>query len=99
MVARLELEDEEVERWAKAADRIFIPYEGPLGMPPQDAPFLDREVWDLEETPAENRPLLLHYHPLVIYRFQVLKQADVVLAMFLHSDKFTAEQKKANFEY
>ena len=99
MVARLELEDEEVERWEKAADHIFIPYEDHLGMHPQDAHFLDREVWDLEQTPAENRPLLLHYHPLVIYRFQVLKQADVVLALFLRGDEFTVEEKRANFEY
>ena len=45
------------------------------------------------------RPLLLHYHPLVIYRFQVLKQADVVLALFLQGEQFTAEQKRADFEY
>ena len=49
--------------------------------------------------PAELRPLLLHYHPLVIYRFQVLKQADVVLALFLQGDRFTPEEKRADFEY
>ena len=54
-----------------------------LGINPQDSHFLDREVWDLKNTPPERFPLLLNYHPLVIYRFQVLKQADVVLALFL----------------
>ena len=49
--------------------------------------------------PPELRPLLLHYHPLVIYRFQVLKQADVVLALFLQGDRFTPEEKRADFEY
>ncbi len=49
--------------------------------------------------PPQNRPLLLHYHPLVIYRFQVIKQADVVLALFLRGDAFTVEEKRANFEY
>ena len=56
-------------------------------------------MWDLSQTPDELRPLLLHYHPLVIYRFQVLKQADVVLALFLQGDRFTAEEKRADFEY
>ncbi len=42
---------------------------------------------------------MLHYHPLVIYRFQVLKQADVVLALFLQGDRFTREEKRADFEY
>ena len=38
---------------------------------------------------ADKRPLLLHFHPLVIYRYQVLKQADVVLALFLQGNHFT----------
>ena len=66
---------------------------------PAGCPLLDREVWDLKNTPPEKRPLLLHYHPLVIYRFQVLKQADVVLALFLQGDHFSYEQKRDNFEY
>jgi alpha,alpha-trehalose phosphorylase len=99
MAARLGLADHEVEEWQHAADRMFIPYEEHLGIHPQDAHFADREVWDLEATPRENRPLLLHYHPLVIYRFQVIKQADVVLALFLRGEAFTPEQKRADFEY
>ena len=81
------------------ADAMSIPYDKVTGINPQDAHFLDREVWDLKNTPPEKRPLLLHYHPLVIYRFQVLKQADVVLALFLQGDHFSYEQKRDNFEY
>ncbi len=99
MVSRLGLRDDEVGEWQHAADRMFIPYEEHLGIHPQDSQFLDREVWDLAVTPAENRPLLLHYHPLVIYRFQVIKQADVVLALFLRGSAFTDEAKRASFEY
>jgi alpha,alpha-trehalose phosphorylase len=99
MVARLRLDPGEVDEWQRAADRMFIPFEEHLGIHPQDAHFLDREVWDLQATPPQNRPLLLHYHPLVIYRFQVIKQADVVLALFLRGDEFTLEQKRADFEY
>ncbi len=99
LVHRLELGEEEVEEWQRCAEGMSIPFDDGLGIHPQDDFFLDREVWDLSRTPQELRPLLLHYHPLVIYRFQVLKQADVVLAMFLHGDRFTAEQKRANFEY
>jgi alpha,alpha-trehalose phosphorylase len=56
-------------------------------------------VWDFANTPPEHYPLLLHYHPLTIYRHQVIKQADVVLAMFLLGDEFDDEQKRANFTY
>ncbi|QDO88076.1 glycoside hydrolase family 65 protein [Ornithinimicrobium ciconiae] len=98
-VMRLGLEDEEVHQWQRAAEAMFIPFDTELGVHPQDLHFLEREVWDLSQTPNDKRPLLLHFHPLVIYRFQVLKQADVVLAMFLAGQSFTLEDKRANFEY
>jgi alpha,alpha-trehalose phosphorylase len=99
LVDRLGLEDGEIDEWERAAEAMSIPFDDHLGVHPQDLHFLEREVWDLAHTPLEKRPLLLHYHPLVIYRFQVLKQADVVLALFLQGDLFTAGQKRADFEY
>jgi alpha,alpha-trehalose phosphorylase len=99
VTARLGLDPDEVEEWRRCAEGMTIPYDEGLGIHPQDDFFLDREVWDLSRTPADLRPLLLHYHPLVIYRFQVLKQADVVLALFLEGDRFTLEEKRADFEY
>ena len=99
VAGRLQLEDAEVAEWERCAEGMYIPFDEGLGIHPQDDLFLSREVWDLSSTPTELRPLMLHYHPLVIYRFQVLKQADVVLALFLQGDRFTAEQKRADFEY
>ncbi len=99
MVRRLRLAPAEVEEWSRAADAMAIPYDAGLGIHPQDSQFLEREVWDLPRTPPDKLPLLLHYHPLVIYRFQVLKQADVVLALFLQGEHFTAEEKRADFDY
>ena len=78
---------------------MHIPFDDERGIHPQDETFLDREVWDLDSTPREKFPLLLHYHPLVIYRHQVLKQADIVLAMFLLGNEFSEEQKRRNFDY
>ncbi len=99
IASRLHLSAEEVAEWQACADHMLIPFDGTLGIHPQDEHFLDREMWDLSQTPSSQRPLLLHFHPLVIYRFQVLKQADVVLALFLQGDRFTAQEKRANFEY
>ncbi len=99
VVQRLGLEAEEIENWRDCAAGMSIPFDSGLGIHPQDDFFLDREVWDLSRTPARLRPLMLHYHPLVIYRFQVLKQADVVLALFLQGHRFTREEKLADFDY
>ncbi|MEY3020339.1 MAG: hypothetical protein RLZZ272_1323 [Actinomycetota bacterium] len=89
----------EVRSWRAAADAMFVPFDERRRILPQDANFLEREVWDFDATPHDHYPLLLHYHPLVIYRHQVIKQADVVLAMFLLGDEFTTEQKRRNFDY
>ncbi len=99
LVRRTGLTPEEPQEWADCAAGMFIPFDEFLGIHPQDAHFLEREMWDLQNTPLEKRPLLLNYHPLVIYRFQVLKQADVVLALYLQGEEFTPEQKKADFDY
>ncbi len=99
MKRRVGLRTEEPKEWARCAAGMMIPYDEHLGIHPQDQHFLEREMWDLSNTPMSNRPLLLNYHPLVIYRFQVLKQADVVLALFLQGEDFTLEQKRADFEY
>jgi alpha,alpha-trehalose phosphorylase len=90
---------EELEEWERAATSMFVPYDRVRGIHPQDTNFLDKEVWDFASTPRDKYPLLLHFHPLVIYRFQVIKQADITLAMFLLSHEFSREQKRRNFDY
>jgi len=93
------LAEEEIEVWQRAAEAMYIPYDADRGIHPQDANFLEKEKWDFENTPKDQYPLLLNYHPLVIYRHQVIKQADVVLAMVLLGDQFSLEQKRRNFDY
>ena len=93
------LEPSEVEAWKRAAERMYVPYDEPMGIYPQDDSFLDREPWDFRKTPSDHYPLLLFYHPLDIYRKQVIKQADVVLAMFLLGNAFSPEAKQRNFEF
>ncbi len=96
---RTQVTDDEVDCWRAAADRMYLPYDDHLGVHPQDDSFLNKEVWDFEATPEENYPLLLHYHPLNLYRSQVIKQADTLLAMFLLSEQFSLQEKKRNFDY
>ena len=93
------LQQAELDDWRRAADRMYVPFDEKAGVHLQDEDFLEREVWDFEATPADHYPLLLHYHPLVIYRHQVIKQADLVLATFLLPDEFTPEQRKRIFDY
>src|SRR5262245_46017851 len=99
LVLRTGLEPGEEADWRRAADRMYVPFDERLGIHPQDDEFLDLKKWDFANTPAGKYPLLLYFHPLVIYRHQVIKQADVALAMFLLGHEFSPEQKKRNFDY
>lgn len=89
----------EVKEWKRAADLMYIPFEEEMGIHSQDDSFLSKKFWDFENTPADRYPLLLHFHPLEIYRHQVIKQADLVLAMFLLGSEFSLQTKKHNFDY
>jgi alpha,alpha-trehalose phosphorylase len=96
---RMDVPAEEVELWREAADAIVIPYDEKRGVHCQSEDYTEHAEWDFEDTPAEHYPLLLHYPYFQLYRKQVTKQADLVLAMHLRGDAFTAQQKARNFAY
>ncbi|HUJ46610.1 MAG TPA: glycosyl hydrolase family 65 protein, partial [Rhizomicrobium sp.] len=99
LVRKTGLEESEIEAWLHAAESMYVPYDKTLKIVPQDDSFLDKEPWDFDNTPDDHYPLLLFYHPLNIYRKRVIKQADVVLAMFLLGEAFSLEDKARNFEF
>jgi alpha,alpha-trehalose phosphorylase len=99
LVRKVALEFSEVEEWSRAAENMYVPYDEKLKIIPQDDDFLCKQAWDFRNTPRSHYPLLLFYHPLNIYRKQVIKQADVILAMFLLGDVFPLEVKKRNFDF
>lgn len=95
----LGVDTNEIARWELAAEKMLIPYDERLDVTPQDEAFTLHEVWNFAETPPEQYPLLLYFPYFDLYRRQVVKQPDLVLAMQLHSEAFTAEQKARNFAY
>jgi trehalose/maltose hydrolase-like predicted phosphorylase len=99
LAAKIGLHEGEPGEWEKAAKAMYIPYDEERKIIPQDDTFLGKPRWDFKNTPKENYPLLLHYHPLVVMRYQVCKQADTVLAEFLLHDQFDRAQKQRDFEY
>ena len=96
---RLKVTAAEVKAWRRAADRMFIPYDEELGVHRQASDFTKHERWDFRRTKPDQYPLFLHFPYFDLYRKQVIKQADLVLAMHLRGDAFTAEQKARNFAY
>jgi alpha,alpha-trehalose phosphorylase len=97
--AKLGVDDAEITAWRDAADTIVIPYDDELGVTSQAEGFTRYRRWDFERTPPEQYPLLLHYPYYLLYSSQVVKQADLVFAMYVCGECFTDEQRARDFEY
>jgi alpha,alpha-trehalose phosphorylase len=97
--AALGAESEEAAAWRDAARDMVIPWDDPLGVHPQSEGFTDHQIWDFAATKPDQYPLLLHFPYFDIYRKQVVKQADLVLALHVRGDAFTDEEKARDFAY
>jgi alpha,alpha-trehalose phosphorylase len=99
VAARLGVDNEELASWRDAARAMVVVYDETLGVHPQAERFTSHARWDFGATPPEHYPLMLHYPYFDLYRKQVVKQADLVLALFTCGDAFSDEQKRRNFDY
>jgi alpha,alpha-trehalose phosphorylase len=95
----LGIDAEETASWRDAAEAMSIPYDEMLGVHPQADGFTRHQVWDFAHTAPDQYPLLLNFPYYDLYRKQVVKQADLVLALFMRGDAFTEEQKARDFDY
>lgn len=99
MLERIDFAEQEALAFKSASEGMYLPHDDERDINPQDDNFLEKAVWDFENTPKSNYPLLLHYHPLLLYRHQVCKQADTVLAHFLLEDYQSLGTMKNSFDY
>lgn len=99
VASELEIADDEIARWELAASSMAVPFDAERGVHPQSAGFTDLEPWDFESTTPDEYLLHDHFPYFDLYRKQVVKQADLVLALFFSHEAFTAEQKARAFDY
>ena len=99
LAEELGVEEEEASSWRDAATRMMVPLDLRLGVHQQSEGYTDHARWNFAATQPDQYPLLLHFPYFDLYRKQVVKQADLVLAMHLRGDVFTRQQKAQNFAY
>jgi alpha,alpha-trehalose phosphorylase len=97
--AQLKVTPQEIADWRDAAETMVLPYDEALEVHPQDENFTAHARWDFKATPPDHYPLLLHYPYFELYRRQVVKQADLVLALYACGDRFSDEEKARDFAY
>jgi alpha,alpha-trehalose phosphorylase len=95
--AELGVDAAEIDRWRRAAEAIVLPYDEALGVHPQADGFTQQRPWTFR--PDDEYPLLLHAPYYLLYSSQVVKQADLVLALYLGGEYFTAEQRARDFAF
>ncbi len=96
---KLNIHEDEILGFQKAADVMYLPFDEELKVNPQDDSFLQKRSWDLGNIPKDHYPLLLHYHPLHLYRHQICKQADTVMAHFIMEDAQTIETMLHSYRF
>lgn len=100
LTGRLKISREEVEYWQKIVDNMYFPFDEKRQIYPLDDGFMIRKPWDDSKIPPEKRHLLYeNYHPLFIFRQRMSKQADAILGMLLHSNLFTEEELRRNYDF
>jgi alpha,alpha-trehalose phosphorylase len=97
--AELEVDERELASWREAAAAIVVPFDVELGVTQQSEGFTRYRRWDFASTAPEDYPLLLSFPYYLLYSSQVVKQADLVFALYLCGDRFDAEQKRRDFDY
>jgi alpha,alpha-trehalose phosphorylase len=95
----LEVDEEEMAAWRDAAAKMTIPYDEALEVHPQAEGFTDHASWDFDSLTPDDYPLLLNFPYFDLYRKQVVKQADLVMALYESGHAFTDQEKARNFAY
>ncbi|NLP83249.1 glycoside hydrolase family 65 protein [Microbacterium sp. CFH 90308] len=95
----LGVSDEEVAGWETAASALHIPFDAERGVHQQSAGFTEQERWDFDATTTAQYPLHSHFPYFDLYRKQVVKQADLVLALQFVPEAFTSDETARAFAY
>lgn len=97
--AEFDIDEEEIANWYRAAATMVVPFDEELGVTAQSEGFTRYRHWDFEGTHEDEYPLLLNFPYYLLYSSQVIKQADMALALYMCGDSFSPEQKRRDFEF
>ena len=99
LLKKIDFSQEELDKFKEIAEDIYLPYDEKLEITPQDDSFLNKNPIEVDNIPEEDLPLVKNWHPLIIWRYQIIKQADVILLMLQLGNQFSRELKIKNYDY
>ncbi len=98
-VRELGINDEEINEWNIISKNIYIPFEEKTKIIEQHEGYFTLPYVDISKIPIEDFPLYNNWTYDRIYRNSMIKQPDVLMAMFLYNSKFSEEEIRSNYEY
>ncbi|WP_459128317.1 glycoside hydrolase family 65 protein [Latilactobacillus curvatus] len=97
--ADLRLSDAELSQWQAIIEKMYLPQDEQLGIFLQQDGFLDKDIQPVSAIPADQRPINQHWSWDKILRSPYIKQADVLQGIWYFMDRFSAAEKKRNFDF
>lgn len=92
-------ESAETAKWKDIQDKMYFPKDEKRGIILQQDGFLDKEIINVKDLPASDRPLNQKWSWDRILRSCFIKQADVLQGIYLFEDDFNTETIKRNFDF
>lgn len=99
LAGKLGLQEEELENWRKLADNMKILRDEETGIYEEHDGFFDMPHIDIHSIPVTQFPLYSNWSYDRLYRYDMIKQPDVLMFLFLHNQSFSLEEKRANYEF
>ncbi|MCK5200944.1 MAG: glycoside hydrolase family 65 protein, partial [Spirochaetales bacterium] len=89
----------ELDDWKEKAGKIYFPMDEDTGFIHQYEGFTDKKLIDLSKYRGKVGAIMDDYSWEDVVHSQVLKQADVIMLLYLAGDDFSREIKKVNWDY
>ncbi|URN93305.1 MAG: family 65 glycosyl hydrolase [Candidatus Pristimantibacillus lignocellulolyticus] len=99
LATRLSLTDDEQADWSKKATLMKIPKDNETGIYEEHDGFFDMPHLDIHSIPVTEFPLYSNWSYDRLYRYDMIKQPDVLMFIFLYSGDYSSAEKLANYEY
>ncbi len=98
LLKELKFTQEELDKIREISNHMYLPVTEEGLFEQHDGFFLLPHI-DLDSIPVEEFPLYHHWSYDRIYRTDMIKQADVLMMLFMYSNDFSKEVKRVNYDY
>jgi len=99
IMSKVNLDDNEISKWKKVADSMYLPFSEEHDVYLQQDGFLDKDLVKVSDLDKSQRPINQKWSWDRILRSPYIKQADVLQGFYFFEDHFSTEQLEKHFDF